>query len=165
MEGLPCLSESNSGERWGAILAAHPARSPHDQQGGHEEHIRHAGQGYDPCGRVLEPLRHATAAGRNHRHAAAKRSWWGPQRLEGLSKSSPGGPYVLGMLGLVKAEGGDLDSGARDVEAEMKAHPDDDPWMVLGLAQEYSNKERFSDAEGLLNSYGGSSERVQQMRV
>jgi len=86
-------------------------------------------------------------------------------RLEALRKSSPDAPYVLGMLGIVKATDGDLDSGARDVEAEMKAHLDDDPWMVLGLAQEYSNKQRYSDAEGLLNRCGGSSERVQQMRV
>ncbi|ADV83659.1 transglutaminase domain-containing protein [Terriglobus saanensis SP1PR4] len=86
-------------------------------------------------------------------------------RLEALRKSSPDAPYVLGMLGLVKASDGDLDAAARDIEAEMKAHPDDDPSMVLGLAQEYSNKQRYSDAEALLGKYGGSNARVQQMRV
>ncbi|MBB5056749.1 uncharacterized protein HemY [Granulicella aggregans] len=86
-------------------------------------------------------------------------------RLEALRKSSPDAPYVLGMLGLVKAEDGDFDAGAHDVEAEMKAHPDDDPWMVLGLAQEYSSKQRYSDAEALLSKFGGSGDRVQQMRV
>ncbi len=87
------------------------------------------------------------------------------RRLEALRKSSPDEPYVLGMLGLVKTSDGDLDSGARDVEAEMKAHPDDDPWMVLGLAQEYSNKQRYGDAETLLSKYGSSNERIQQMRA
>jgi predicted Zn-dependent protease len=86
-------------------------------------------------------------------------------RLEALRKSSPDAPYVLGMLGLVKANDGDLDSGARDVEAEMKAHPDDDSWVVLGMAQEFSGKQRYSDAEALLKKYGGSDERVLQMRV
>jgi tetratricopeptide (TPR) repeat protein len=86
-------------------------------------------------------------------------------RLEALRKSSPDAPYVLGMLGIVKASDGDLDSGAKDVEAEMRAHPDDDPWMVLGLAQEYTGKQRYSDAEGLLSKYGGGSDRIQQMRV
>ncbi|RXH54503.1 DUF3857 and transglutaminase domain-containing protein [Granulicella sibirica] len=86
-------------------------------------------------------------------------------RLESLRKSSPDAPYVLGMLGLVKANDGDFDSGARDVDAEMKAHPDDDPWMVLGLAQEYSNKQRYTDADALLSKYSGSNERVQKMRI
>jgi hypothetical protein len=43
----------NDGEPYLRLI---PPRSPHDQQGGREEHIHHAGQGYDACGRALEPI-------------------------------------------------------------------------------------------------------------
>lgn len=166
MEGLSCLSESNISERWGALSAAHPA----------PDHLTINKEGAKTISTT--PAKDTTPAAEPPNPSDTRqqlvevtamlqrRDFGGAcSRLEALRKSSPDAPYVLGMLGLVKANDGDLDSGARDIEAEMKAHPDDDPWMVLGLAQEYSNKQRYNDAEGLLNRYGGSSERVQQMRV
>ena len=87
------------------------------------------------------------------------------QRLLALRKSSPDAPYVQGMLGLVKANDGDFDGGLADVKAEMKAHPDDNSWIVLSMAALYSGKQRYAEAETLLSSYGNSDDQVLRLRA
>ena len=95
-----------------------------------------------------------------HRNLAGARL-----RLIALRKSSPDAPYVEGMLGLVKATDGDFDGGLADIKAEMKAHPDDDAWIVLSMAGLYSNKQRYADADALLSQYQGRDARVQGVRA
>jgi tetratricopeptide (TPR) repeat protein len=87
-------------------------------------------------------------------------------KAEALHKSAPDAPYAQGMLGLAKAAQGDLDGGMADVKAELKAHPDDDALIAMGLAGIYVEKKRDSEAEELLEKYGSSTDpRIQQMQV
>ncbi|SEC08727.1 DUF3857 domain-containing protein [Terriglobus roseus] len=96
-----------------------------------------------------------------HRNFAGVRA-----RAESLHKASPDAAYVQGMLGIAKAGQGDMDGGIEDLKAEVKAHPDDDSSMLLGLAGLYAEKKRYAEALEALDKYGRKGdERVQQMQV